>query len=167
MTIGSVVAATFFLLQLVGGGWRRVRVGERGGGAALVLAVLIVLLVLALATVARPALAPITGIVYALGQGALIGSISKIYETCYEGIVFLTLTATIAVFVGALLLYVFPDHRGDQEDLVGDRHRHLRDRALLSGHLDPVHFQGGCPPCDRRGNRGTGVQHPRRDPTPP
>ncbi|HEU5113956.1 MAG TPA: Bax inhibitor-1/YccA family protein, partial [Acidimicrobiia bacterium] len=35
------------------------------------------------------------------------GSISKIYETFYEGIVFLALTATVAVFVGALLLYVF------------------------------------------------------------
>jgi uncharacterized YccA/Bax inhibitor family protein len=68
---------------------------------------LIVLLVLVLATVARPRLAPFTGIVYSLGQGALVGSISKIYETFYEGIVFLALTATVAVFLGALALYAF------------------------------------------------------------
>jgi uncharacterized YccA/Bax inhibitor family protein len=36
-----------------------------------------------------------------------VGSISKIYESFYEGIVFLALTATLAVFVGALILYVF------------------------------------------------------------
>jgi uncharacterized YccA/Bax inhibitor family protein len=51
--------------------------------------------------------ASFTGIVYSLGQGAPVGSISKIYESFYEGIVFLALSATVAVFVGALLLYVF------------------------------------------------------------
>ncbi len=106
MTIVSVAAATFFLLLLV--------VGGAVYGWANAVAVqewywlfIIVLLVLVFATVARPALAAITGIVYSLGQGALVGSISKIYESFYEGIVFLALTATVAVFVAALLLYVF------------------------------------------------------------
>jgi uncharacterized YccA/Bax inhibitor family protein len=106
MTIGSVVAATFFLLLLVVGGavygWANAVAVQRWYWVFVV-----VLLVLVFATVARPALAPITGIVYSLGQGALVGSISKIYETFYEGIVFLALTATVAVFVGALLLYAF------------------------------------------------------------
>ena len=106
MTIGSVVAATFFLLLLVVGGaaygWANALAVQRWYWVFVV-----VLLVLVFATVARPALAPITGIVYSLGQGALVGSISKIYETFYEGIVFLALTATVAVFVGALLLYAF------------------------------------------------------------
>ena len=106
MTIGSVAAATFFLLLLVVGGaaygWANAVAVQRWYWLFI-----IVLLVLVFATVARPGLAPITGIVYSLGQGALVGSISKIYETFYEGIVFLALTATIAVFVGALLLYVF------------------------------------------------------------
>ena len=106
MTIGSVAAATFFLLLLVVGGavygWANAVAVQRWYWVFVV-----VLLVLVFATVARPALAPITGIVYSLGQGALVGSISKIYETFYEGIVFLALTATVAVFVGALLLYAF------------------------------------------------------------
>lgn len=106
MTIGSVVAATLFLLLLVVGGaaygWANAVAVQRWYWVFV-----IVLLVLVFATVARPALAPITGVVYSLGQGALVGSISKIYETFYEGIVFLALTATVAVFVGALLLYAF------------------------------------------------------------
>jgi uncharacterized YccA/Bax inhibitor family protein len=106
MTIGSVVAATFFLLLLVVGGaaygWANAVAVQRWYWLFL-----IVLLVLVFATVARPRLAPITGIIYSLGQGALVGSISKIYETFYEGIVFLALTATVAVFLGALALYAF------------------------------------------------------------
>jgi uncharacterized YccA/Bax inhibitor family protein len=106
MTIGSVAAATFFLLLLVVAGaaygWANAVAVQRWYWLFI-----IALLVLVFATVARPRLAPITGIVYSLGQGALVGSISKIYETFYEGIVFLALTATVAVFVGALLLYAF------------------------------------------------------------
>jgi uncharacterized YccA/Bax inhibitor family protein len=106
MTVGSVAAATFFLLLLVVAGaaygWANAVAVQRWYWLSL-----IALLVLAFATVSRPRLAPITGIVYSLWQGALVGSISKIYETFYEGIVFLALTATVAVFVGALLLYVF------------------------------------------------------------
>jgi uncharacterized YccA/Bax inhibitor family protein len=106
MTIGSVAAATFFLLLLVVGGavygWVNAAAVQRWYWLFL-----IVLLVLVFATVARPKLAPFTGIVYSLGQGALVGSISKIYETFYEGIVFLALTATVAVFLGALALYAF------------------------------------------------------------
>ena len=106
MTIGSVAAATFFLLLLVVAGaaygWANAVAVQRWYWLSI-----IALLVLVFATVARPRLAPITGIVYSLGQGALVGSISKIYENLYEGIVFLALTATVAVFVGALLLYAF------------------------------------------------------------
>ena len=84
MTIGSVAAATFFLLLLVVGGaaygWANAVAVQRWYWLFI-----IVLLVLVFATVARPGLAPITGIVYSLGQGALVGSISKIYETFYEG----------------------------------------------------------------------------------
>jgi uncharacterized YccA/Bax inhibitor family protein len=106
MTIGSVAAATFFLLVLVVGG------AAYGWANAVTVQCwywlfIVVLLVLVFATVARPPPASFTGIVYSLGQGAPVGSISKIYESFYEGIVFLALSATVAVFVGALLLYVF------------------------------------------------------------
>jgi uncharacterized YccA/Bax inhibitor family protein len=106
MTIGTVAASTFFLLLLVVAGavygWANAVAVQRWYWLFL-----IVLLVLVFATVARPALAPFTGIVYSLGQGALVGSISKIYESFYEGIVFLALTATVTVFLGALALYAF------------------------------------------------------------
>jgi uncharacterized YccA/Bax inhibitor family protein len=106
MTIGSVAMATFLLLLLVVAGaaygWVNAVAVQRWYWLFL-----IVLLVLVFATVARPKLAPITGIVYSLGQGALVGSISKIYESFYEGIVFLALTATVTVFLGALALYAF------------------------------------------------------------
>ena len=81
--------------------------GQCGGGATLVLAVHHRVAGAGLRHRGQARAGPITGIVYSLGQGALVGSISKIYETFYEGIVFLALTATIAVFVGALLLYIF------------------------------------------------------------
>ena len=106
MSIGSVVMATLALLVLVVAGavygWANAVAVQRWYWLFIV-----VLLVLVFATMARPRLAPITGVVYSLGQGALVGSISKIYESLYEGIVFLALTATVAVFVGALLLYAF------------------------------------------------------------
>ena len=84
-----------------------VRMGQCGGGATLVLAVHHRVVGAGLRHRGQARAGPITGIVYSLGQGALVGSISKIYETFYEGIVFLALTATVAVFVGALLLYIF------------------------------------------------------------
>jgi uncharacterized YccA/Bax inhibitor family protein len=106
MTIGSVVAATFFLLLLlVGGavfGWANAVAVQRWYWVFL-----IALLALVFVTVAQPRLAPLTGIIYALGQGAFVGSISKVYESFYEGIVFLALTATVAVFLGMLFLYAF------------------------------------------------------------
>jgi uncharacterized YccA/Bax inhibitor family protein len=106
MGVGSVVAATFFLLLLVVAGawfgWINAVAVQRWYWLFL-----IALLFLAFITVERPRLAPLTGILYALGQGALVGSISKVYETFYEGIVFLALTATIAVFLAMLALYAF------------------------------------------------------------
>ena len=50
-------------------------------------------------------MAPVTGLFYSLTQGALIGALSKQYETFYDGIVFLALLATIAVFLAMLFLY--------------------------------------------------------------
>ncbi len=104
MTIGSVTVATFFLLILVVGGaafgWVNAVAVQRWYWLFV-----LVLLVLVMVTVTRPGLAPLTGIVYSLGQGALVGSISKVYETFYDGVVFLALAATIATFLSMLLLY--------------------------------------------------------------
>ena len=104
MTIGSVIGATFFLLLLVAGGaafgWNNATTIWRWWWA-----VLIGLIILVIATVANPKLAPFTGVIYAVTQGAFIGALSKQYETFYDGIVFLTLTATVSVFLGMLFLY--------------------------------------------------------------
>jgi uncharacterized YccA/Bax inhibitor family protein len=104
MTMGSVLMATVVLLALlVTGafyGWANAVAVQRWYWAFV-----IGLIVLVILTVARPQLAAFTGIVYSLGQGAFVGSISKIYETFYDGIVFLALTATVAVFISMLFLY--------------------------------------------------------------
>ena len=65
----------------------------------------IVLLILVILTVANPRLALVTGVVYAVGQGTFLGALSKQYETWYDGIIYLALAATIAVFLAMLILY--------------------------------------------------------------
>ena len=104
MTIGSVIGATFFLLLLVGAGaafgWNNADTIWRWWWA-----VAIGLIILVIVTVANPKLAPFTGVIYAVTQGAFVGALSKQYETFYDGIVFLALTATVAVFISMLFLY--------------------------------------------------------------
>ena len=104
MTMGSVIMSTLVLLVLMAGGaaygWANAIAVQRWYWLFL-----IGLIVLVIATVANPKLAVVTGIIYALGQGAFLGSISKVYETWYDGIVFQALLATLAVFVSMLFLY--------------------------------------------------------------
>lgn len=104
MSIGSVILSTIVLLALVMAGaaygWANAAAIQRWYWLFI-----IGLIVLAIATASRPQLAPITGIIYSLGQGAMLGSISKVYETLYDGIVFQAFLATMAVFVAMLLLY--------------------------------------------------------------
>jgi uncharacterized YccA/Bax inhibitor family protein len=103
MTMGSVIGATFFLLLVVGAGatygWANADTIWRWWWA-----VAIGLIVLVILTVTYPRLAPFTGFIYALAQGAF-RALSKQYETFYDGIVFLALTATVAVFLSMLFLY--------------------------------------------------------------
>lgn len=104
MTMRSVLTSTVVLLALVIGGatwgWQNAIAVQRWFWLWI-----IVLLVLVVITVVRPHLAMFTGIIYALGQGAFIGSISRIYEEFVEGIVFQALLATVAVFIAMLFLY--------------------------------------------------------------
>lgn len=104
MTKNSVLFATVTLLALVilgaSWGWNNPLVVQRWWWLWIIgmLAVVIV-------TVAKPQLARITGVIYALGQGVLLGSVSRIYEEFFEGIVFLAILATFSVFAVMLLLY--------------------------------------------------------------
>ena len=49
--------------------------------------------------------APITSVLYALGEGSLLGIASRYYELRYEGIVSQALVATFCIFVAVYLLY--------------------------------------------------------------
>jgi uncharacterized YccA/Bax inhibitor family protein len=105
MTRSSVTLATGALLALVVGGavfgWHNHSAISRWWWL-----IVIGLLALVLAAVFVPRVAPATGVVYSLVSGALLGAISKDLEDSSDGIVFVALTATVVVFVVALVLYV-------------------------------------------------------------
>jgi uncharacterized YccA/Bax inhibitor family protein len=49
--------------------------------------------------------APVTSVLYALGEGSLLGIASRYYELRFEGIVSQALVATLCVFLAVYLLY--------------------------------------------------------------
>lgn len=53
----------------------------------------------------KPHLSRAAGSVYAVAQGVVLGSVSRAYETAYDGIVMQAVGATMGVFVVMLLLY--------------------------------------------------------------
>ena len=63
------------------------------------------LIALTFAAVNNPRIAAVAGIVYAVLMGTWMGSISRIYEAYYEGIVGQALLTTVCVFIACLLLY--------------------------------------------------------------
>ena len=60
---------------------------------------------LALVTIFKPKVARITGPLYAVAEGLLVGGISHIYNSEYKGIVLQAVGLTIGVFVTMLVLY--------------------------------------------------------------
>ncbi len=111
MTIGGTAAKTGFLLLLVlaTGAWGWNQVDLESGTSTIPgwwWLLLIGVVVLAIVTAFRPRLAIVTGPLYALTMGAMIGSISRIYEAEFEGIVIQALLATAAVFIVMLVLFV-------------------------------------------------------------
>ena len=63
------------------------------------------LLGLGIATAVRPMWAPVTGPLYAVASGVLLGAISSLYNAQYEGIVGQAVLATMATAGGMLLAY--------------------------------------------------------------
>jgi len=63
------------------------------------------LIALTFAAVSNPRIAPVAGIFYAVLMGFWMGSISRIYDTYYDGIVLQAIMASLATFLGCLLLY--------------------------------------------------------------
>jgi uncharacterized YccA/Bax inhibitor family protein len=104
MEIGTVLQVTgfFFALLLVGAyfGWQNADdFGPIFWGS------LLVALVVMIVTVVRPQWVKVTGPIYALVEGVLVGAISKIYSDFYDGIILQAVLATFAVFVAMLFLY--------------------------------------------------------------
>jgi uncharacterized YccA/Bax inhibitor family protein len=104
MTMSSVLKRTglLFLLLLVGAGFgwaNAVAIGPIFWGA------LISTIILLIVTVIRPQWVKVTGPLYALAEGVLVGAISRIYSDIWDGIVVQAVLATLAVFVAMLFLY--------------------------------------------------------------
>jgi uncharacterized YccA/Bax inhibitor family protein len=59
----------------------------------------------AIITIFKPKFAAITGSIYALGQGFVLGAISQIYSTQYQGIVLQAIALTGALFFAALFVF--------------------------------------------------------------
>jgi uncharacterized YccA/Bax inhibitor family protein len=120
MTTGGTFTATLvlFALLLVGGwfGWSRVNVTSITNQVTGVVSYNINIpgwiwiasfatLGLAFLTIFKPKLARITGPIYAVGEGVVLGAISAAFNAQYNGIVLQAVLATLAVFATMLFLY--------------------------------------------------------------
>lgn len=104
MTMSSVTKQTGFLfLLLLGGavfGWMNAEaIGSFFWGA------LIATLVLLVITLVKKEWVKVTGPLFAVAEGVLVGAISSIYQNIYDGIVVQAVLATLGVFVAMLFLY--------------------------------------------------------------
>jgi uncharacterized YccA/Bax inhibitor family protein len=103
LLLAIVVAAAAF-------GWSQVEIVSVGGrNEALTpawtwLAFLITFVVAIVGAFAYRA-APITSVLYALGEGSLLGVASRYYDLRFDGIVAQALLATLCIFVAVYLLY--------------------------------------------------------------
>jgi uncharacterized YccA/Bax inhibitor family protein len=112
MTTGGVATATGVLLALVLAsgvfGWMQVEPLPDTGGISfpgwLIIPVLVGLGV-AILTAFKPAWARITGPIYALIQGVVLGAISHLYELMWDGIVLQAIGLTLGVF--AIMLFIY------------------------------------------------------------
>lgn len=110
MSVPGVAVKTlaFLLLTVLGAayGWSSTEsVIEATSGPSWLLWFFL-LIALSMVTAARPQLAPFTGALFAVLQGAWMGAISHVYEVAYEGIVAQALLASVCAFLGMLLLYL-------------------------------------------------------------
>ena len=111
MTVrGSITAtAVLFVLLLISAtaGWIATEASPQGQVQFPTLAIIGVMVgfVAVIALYFKPRLAKILGPIYALAQGFFVGSISKIYNEQWDGIVVQAAGATLAVFAVMLVLY--------------------------------------------------------------
>lgn len=108
MTAAGVSRASLILLALFAPaavfGWSQVDL-EAGRFPSWVLGAVIVGFVAVIAGMFRPTWARFIGPVYALAEGALVGAISAVYGSLYEGIVTQAILATFLTVVVMAVLY--------------------------------------------------------------
>jgi uncharacterized YccA/Bax inhibitor family protein len=109
MGVAGVVVKSLVLLVVTGAfagvGWGLARhVIKASSGPAWLLGYF-VLIALCLLAIARPRIAPVGGLVYAVLMGLWVGAISRVYESSYDGIVAQALLATMATVLVCLVLY--------------------------------------------------------------
>ena len=110
MTVGGAISATAVLLVLLVAsgfvGWMSVE--DQGPSVELpgwLIGAFVVGLGAMIATIFRPQWARITGPVYALGYGAIVGAVSHLYEREFNGIVVQAVIGTVGVLAIMLFLY--------------------------------------------------------------
>ncbi len=114
MTLDGTIRATLVLfgLLLVGAavGWTMVktnRFGEVSSFPGWILPAALVAMGIVFFTSFKPKFARITGPIYAVLEGLILGALSHAYEAFYDGIVVQAALATAGVFGGMLMLYSF------------------------------------------------------------
>jgi uncharacterized YccA/Bax inhibitor family protein len=111
MTINGTVHVTALLLGIVFVaayfGWRLVSVDPAGDirPPVWMFIALVGALVFAFVTIFRPQTAHITGPIYAVLEGLVLGALSHIFELQYDGIVLQAIVATMGVSATMLILY--------------------------------------------------------------
>ncbi len=105
----GIATLTLFLLFVLSGvvGW--MAVGKAIAGEAAfpwwILVGVLVALVLAIVTGIKPKFARITGPIYAIVEGAVVGALSGFYNAMWDGIVLQAVAGTACVFAVVLFLY--------------------------------------------------------------
>ncbi len=102
--MGDTVRATgtLFTLLLIGAvfGWM-----NADAISGILLISILALFGLLIVTMIKPQWVRVTGPLFAIAEGVLVGAISNLYATFYDGIVLQAIMATMAVFAAMLFLY--------------------------------------------------------------
>lgn len=109
LTRGGTIAKTVILFAvLLAGAWFGfTRAGTVMGTPAVWIALLIGGTVLSFITAFVPRVSPLTAPLYALAEGALVGSLSAVFAAAYNGIVVEAVLITFAMFLVTLAFYSF------------------------------------------------------------
>ena len=111
MTIRGTVTATCVLLGLLvvsgAAGWSLTDIDDplHPAPAPFALVAAAVAIVLVIVAAIRPSASPIAAPLYALAEGLVLGSVSRVYDVTSDGIVVQAVGGTVAVLVAMLALY--------------------------------------------------------------